>query len=59
MIQAFTFTPAQGVPPAVAPFSHATAAGQTLYVTGQMPTDTTGALVGFACVGAVWAPCTA
>lgn len=45
-IRAFTFTPADGVPPAVAPFAHATAAGQTLYVTGQMPTDTAGALVG-------------
>lgn len=45
-IRAFTFTPADGVPPAVASFAHATAAGQTLYVTGQMPTDTTGALVG-------------
>ncbi|KAA0109558.1 RidA family protein [Mycolicibacterium sp. P1-5] len=45
-IRAFTFTPADGVPPAVAPFAHATAAGQTLYVTGQMPTDTSGTLVG-------------
>ncbi len=45
-IQAFTFTPAQGVPPGVAPFAHATAAGETLYVTGQMPTDVTGAVVG-------------
>jgi len=45
-IQSFTFTPADGVPPAVAPFAHATAAGQTLYVTGQMPTDVTGAVVG-------------
>lgn len=45
-IRAFTFTPLDGVPPAVAPFAHATAAGQTLYVTGQMPTDITGALVG-------------
>jgi reactive intermediate/imine deaminase len=45
-IRAFTFTPGDGVPPAVAPFAHATAAGPTLYVTGQMPTDTTGALVG-------------
>lgn len=44
-IRAFTFTPLDGVPPAVAPFAHATAAGQTLYVTGQMPTDVTGALV--------------
>ena len=45
-IRSFTFTPADGVPPSVAPFAHATAAGPTLYVTGQMPTDTTGALVG-------------
>jgi reactive intermediate/imine deaminase len=45
-IQAFTFTPDDGVPPSVAPFAHATAAGPTLYVTGQMPTDRTGALVG-------------
>ncbi len=45
-IRAFKFTPAEGVPPAVAPFAHATAAGQTLYVTGQMPTDVTGAVVG-------------
>ena len=45
-IRAFTFTPADGVPPAVAPFAHATAAGQTLYVTGPMPTDASGALVG-------------
>jgi reactive intermediate/imine deaminase len=45
-IRAFTFTPEEGVPPGVAPFAHATAAGPTLYVTGQMPTDTTGALVG-------------
>ena len=45
-IRAFTFTPEDGVPPAVAPFSHATAAGPTLYVTGQMPTDVTGTVVG-------------
>ncbi|MCW2591592.1 MAG: yabJ [Mycobacterium sp.] len=45
-IRAFTFTPDDGVPPAVAPFAHATAAGQTLYVTGQMPTDLDGAVVG-------------
>jgi 2-iminobutanoate/2-iminopropanoate deaminase len=45
-IRAFTFTPEDGVPPGVAPFAHATAAGQTLYVTGQMPTDTTGTVVG-------------
>jgi 2-iminobutanoate/2-iminopropanoate deaminase len=45
-IRAFTFTPADGVPPGVAPFAHATAAGPTLYVTGQMPTDITGSVVG-------------
>ena len=45
-IRAFTFTPDDGVPPGVAPFAHATAAGQTLYVTGQMPTDREGAVVG-------------
>ena len=45
-IRAFTFTPDDGVPPAVAPFAHATAAGPTLYVTGQMPTDVTGTVVG-------------
>lgn len=45
-IRSFTFKPADGVPPAVAPFAHATAAGPTLYVTGQMPTDVTGAVVG-------------
>lgn len=44
-IRAFTFIPADGVPPSVAPFAHATAAGQTLHVTGQMPTDTSGAVV--------------
>ncbi len=45
-IRAFTFTPDDGVPPAVAPFAHATAAGLTLHVTGQMPTDANGDLVG-------------
>jgi reactive intermediate/imine deaminase len=45
-IRSFTFTPDDGVPPSVAPFAHATAAGSTLYVTGQMPTDVTGAVVG-------------
>jgi 2-iminobutanoate/2-iminopropanoate deaminase len=45
-IRAFTFTTQDGVPPAVAPFAHATAAGPTLYVTGQMPTELTGAVVG-------------
>ncbi len=45
MIHAFTFTPADGVPPAVAPFAHATAAGESLHVTGQMPTLLDGALV--------------
>jgi 2-iminobutanoate/2-iminopropanoate deaminase len=45
-IHSFTFTAHDGVPPAVAPFTHAAAAGPTLYVTGQMPTDATGSLVG-------------
>lgn len=45
-IRSFSFTPDQGVPPGVAPFAHATAAGETLYVTGQMPTDATGTVVG-------------
>lgn len=44
-IRAWTFGPGDGVPPPVAPFAHATAAGQTLYVTGQMPTGLDGALV--------------
>ena len=44
--QSFTFTPEQGVPPAVGPFSHAVRWGDLLFVTGQMPTDpATGALV--------------
>jgi 2-iminobutanoate/2-iminopropanoate deaminase len=45
-IRAFTFTPDDGVPPGVAPFVHATAAAQTLYVTGQMPTGVDGTVVG-------------
>jgi 2-iminobutanoate/2-iminopropanoate deaminase len=45
VIRAFTFTPVDGVPPSVAPFAHATAAAETLYVTGQMPTDADGRLV--------------
>jgi reactive intermediate/imine deaminase len=45
-IRAWTFGPDDGVPPPVAPFAHATAAGPTLYVTGQMPTDVDGGLVG-------------
>lgn len=44
-IRSWTFGPDDGVPPPVAPFAHATAAGQTLYVTGQMPTGLDGALV--------------
>ncbi|HLM84594.1 MAG TPA: RidA family protein [Solirubrobacteraceae bacterium] len=46
MIETWTFAPTDGVPPPVAPFAHATAAGETLYVTGQMPTDLDGKLVG-------------
>jgi 2-iminobutanoate/2-iminopropanoate deaminase len=42
----FSFTPAEGVPPAVGPFSHATQWGDLLFITGQMPTDpATGAIV--------------
>lgn len=44
--ESFSFTPEQGVPPAVGPFSHVTRWGSMLFVTGQMPTDpATGALV--------------
>ncbi len=44
--ESFTFRPEQGVPPGVAPFSHATRWGNLLFVTGQMPTDpATGRLV--------------
>lgn len=44
--ESFTFSAAQGVPPGVAPFSHATRFGDLLFVTGQMPTDpATGKLV--------------
>jgi 2-iminobutanoate/2-iminopropanoate deaminase len=35
----FSFSPEHGVPPSVAPFSHATRWGNLLFVTGQMPTD--------------------
>jgi 2-iminobutanoate/2-iminopropanoate deaminase len=45
MIRSWTFDPKDGVPPRVAPFAHATAAGETLYVTGQMPTGLHGALI--------------
>jgi 2-iminobutanoate/2-iminopropanoate deaminase len=45
VIGSWTFGPADGVPPPVAPFAHATAAGETLYVTGQMPTGADGKLV--------------
>lgn len=41
-----SFGPESGVPPQVGPFSHAVRWGDTLYVTGQMPTDpATGQLV--------------
>jgi 2-iminobutanoate/2-iminopropanoate deaminase len=44
--ESFSFSPEQGVPPAVGPFSHVTRWGSLLFVTGQMPTDpTTGDLV--------------
>jgi reactive intermediate/imine deaminase len=45
VIGSWRFAPGDGVPPAVGPFAHATAAGETLYVTGQMPTDLDGRLV--------------
>lgn len=45
MIESWTFTPAEGVPPQVAPFAHATATGETLYLTGQMPTGLDGELI--------------
>ena len=37
--QSFVFTPADGVPPQVGPFSHATRFGNLVFITGQMPTD--------------------
>jgi len=37
--ESFSFTPSQGVPPGVAPFSHATRWGDMLFITGQMPTQ--------------------
>ena len=44
--QAFSFPASSGVPPQVGPFSHAVRWGDTLYVTGQMPTSpVTGELV--------------
>jgi 2-iminobutanoate/2-iminopropanoate deaminase len=44
--ETFVFTPADGVPPQVGPFAHATRLGDLLFLTGQMPTDpATGELV--------------
>jgi enamine deaminase RidA (YjgF/YER057c/UK114 family) len=37
--ETFSFTPADGVPPPVGPFAHATRWGSLVFVTGQMPTD--------------------
>jgi len=45
VIASWTFTPADGVPPSVAPFAPATAAGEHLHLTGQMPTGLDGRLV--------------
>jgi reactive intermediate/imine deaminase len=39
MKRSFVFTPNDGVPPQVGPFSHATQWGDLLFITGQMPTD--------------------
>jgi reactive intermediate/imine deaminase len=45
-IEAFTFGPADDVPEPVAPFASATAYGDIVFLTGQMPIDpATGALV--------------
>jgi 2-iminobutanoate/2-iminopropanoate deaminase len=45
-IESFTFGPAEGVPQPVAPFASATAYGELVFVTGQMPIDpATGAVV--------------
>jgi reactive intermediate/imine deaminase len=44
--ETFNFSAAEGIPPQVGPFAHATRWGDTLYLTGQMPTDpATGELV--------------
>jgi 2-iminobutanoate/2-iminopropanoate deaminase len=44
-IECATYTPADGVPDPVAPYSHVVRHGGLLYVTGQMPIDpTTGAV---------------
>jgi 2-iminobutanoate/2-iminopropanoate deaminase len=44
--QTYSFSAADAVPPQVGPFAHATRWGNTLYVTGQMPTvPATGQLV--------------
>jgi 2-iminobutanoate/2-iminopropanoate deaminase len=46
MKRSFVFSPTDGVPPQVGPFSHATQWGDLLFITGQMPTDpATGAIV--------------
>jgi reactive intermediate/imine deaminase len=45
MIRSWAFEPSDGVPPPVGPFAHATAAGDWLHVTGQMPTGLDGELV--------------
>lgn len=45
-ISCWTFSPSDGVPAPVAPYSHAAAYGDLLHVTGQMPIDpATGLLV--------------
>jgi reactive intermediate/imine deaminase len=45
VIRSWTFGPGDGVPPPVGPFAHVTAAGESLHVTGQMPTGPDGELV--------------
>jgi len=44
-IGSWTFGPDDGVPPPVGSFAHATAAGESLHVTGQMPTGLDGELI--------------
>lgn len=44
--ETYVFSPADGVPPQVGPFAHATRFDRLVFVTGQMPTDpATGRLV--------------
>ncbi len=47
VIESWTFPPGSGVPPPAGAYAHATAAGSTLYITGQLPAHpVTGEVVG-------------